>query len=214
MKTVPWWSYRTGGRKISWEAYTRRDTCVRAELSWRIAMFVVSIPLLPPPAPPFEGMHVLVVHFPVALSLVAMLFVFLAMILPVRLRWCSFAAAMLLALGTAGMFVAVTTGEAARDAVEDGPDEMFTVLSQHEQLGELVRIVFLIVTVLYGLFVLLPSVVRKWITPSYLVPVQLVFLMVLLASNVLLANAAHLGGRLVHQYGVHAATAEAPQAEE
>jgi uncharacterized membrane protein len=155
-------------------------------------------------------MHVLVVHFPVALSVVAMLFVFLALILPVRLRWCSFAALVLLALGTAGAFVAVTTGEAARDAVEDGSDAMFTVLKQHEQLGGLVRIIFLIVTVLYGLFVLLPSVIRKWITPSYLVPVQLVFLLVLLVSNLLMANTAHLGGRLVHQYGVHAAVADAP----
>jgi uncharacterized membrane protein len=177
-------------------------------------MFVVSIPLLPPPAPPLEGMHVLVVHFPVALSVVAMLFVFLAMILPVRLRWCSFAALVLLALGTAGMFAAVATGEAARDAAEDASVEADYVLKQHEQLGELVRIVFLIVTVLYGLFVLLPSVVRKWTTASYLVPVQLVFLVVLLAANVLVANTAHLGGRLVHQYGVHAAIAEAPQAEE
>jgi len=60
---------------------------------------------------------------------------------------------------------------------------------------------------------LLPSVVRKWMIPSYLVPVQLVFLLVLLVSNVLLANTAHLGGRLVHQYGVHAAIAEATQGE-
>jgi uncharacterized membrane protein len=172
-----------------------------------------SLPIMPPPPPPFEGMHVLVVHFPVALPLVAMAFVFAGMIFPLRLRWCSWAAVVLLAMGTVGMFVAVATGEAARDVVEDGPDEMFTVLGQHEQLGELSRIVFLIVTMLYGLFVLLPSVVRKWMIPSYLVPVQLVFLLVLLVSNVLLANTAHLGGRLVHQYGVHAAIAEATQGE-
>ncbi len=183
---------------------------------WTIltSLNIGSIPIMPPPIPPFEGMHVLVAHFPVALLVVSPVFVFLAMILPIRLRWCSFAAVVLLALGTAGTFAAVATGEAARDAVEDGPEEMFTVLKQHEQLAELVRIVFLIVTVLYGLFVLLPSVIRKWITPSYLVPVQLVFLLVLSASNLLLANTAHLGGRLVHQYGVHAVIDEAPPSEE
>jgi uncharacterized membrane protein len=156
---------------------------------------------------------VLVVHFPVALLLVTPVFVFLAMVMPVRLRWCSFAAIGLLILGTAGIFAAVETGEAARDVVEEGSDEMFAVLHQHEEIAELVRIVFVIVTVLYALFVLVPSVIRKWITPSYLAPVQFVFLLVLLASDVLIANTAHLGGRLVHQYGVHAALAEAPQAE-
>ena len=173
-----------------------------------------SVAISLPQIPPFEGLHVLLVHFPVALLVAAPVFVLLAMILPVRLRWCSFAAVVLLAMGTAGAFAAVATGEAARDAVEDGPDEMFNVLKQHEQLADLVRIVFLVVTVLYGLFVLLPVVVRKWITPSYLVPVQLVFFLVLLASNLLVANLAHLGGRLVHQYGVHATLAEAPPSEQ
>lgn len=169
-----------------------------------------SLPIMPPPTPPFEGMHVLVVHFPVALPLVAMAFVFAAMILPIRLRWCSWTAVVLLVMGTLGMFVAVATGEAARDVIEDGPDEMFTVLGQHEQMGGLLRIVFLIVTVLFGLFVMLPTVIRKWLNPGYLVPIHLVFLVVLLVCNLLLANTAHLGGRLVHQYGVRAAMAEAP----
>jgi uncharacterized membrane protein len=183
-------------------------------LSMLCILNIASIPLKPPATPPFDGMHVLVVHFPVALLVVAPLFMLLAAVLPVRLRWCSFAALVLLMLGTAGTFAAVATGAAARDVVEEGSDEMFSVLKQHEQLAELVRTVFVIVTVLYGLFVLLPSVVRKWITPSYLAPVQLVFLLVLLASNLLVANTAHLGGRLVHQYGIHADIDDAPRAEQ
>ncbi len=172
-----------------------------------------TLPIMPPPTPPFEGMHVLVVHFPIALPMVAMAFVLAAMIMPLRLRWCSWAAVALLAMGTVGMFAAVSTGEAARDVVEEGSPEMFQVLEEHEELGELMRVVFLIVTVLYGLFVLLPSVIRKWMIPSYLVPVNLVFLLVLLIGNLMLANTAHLGGRLVHQYGVRATIAEATQAE-
>jgi uncharacterized membrane protein len=175
---------------------------------------ILSVPFSLPPVPPFEGMHVLVVHFPIALLLVAPVFVFLAMVSPVRARWCSFAALGLLILGTAGAFAAVSTGEAARDVVEEGKDEMFAVLKQHEQLAEMVRIVFVIVTVLYALFTLLPSVVRTWITPSYLVPVQMVFLLVLLASSLLVANTAHLGGRLVHEFGVRAVLTASPEAEE
>jgi len=174
---------------------------------------IFSISIRPPPIPPFEGMHVLVVHFPIALLLVAPLFMFLAMVMPVRLRWCSFAALILLALGTAGVLAAIATGEAARDAVEKGSDAMFRVLAEHEQLAGIVRNVFIIVTVLYGLFVLLPSVIRRWITASYLVPVHAVFLLVLLGANLLVANTAHTGGRLVHQYGVRAAMAEPDEVE-
>jgi len=175
---------------------------------------ILSVSFSFPQVPPFEGMHVLVVHFPIALWLTAPVFVLVATVLPVRGRWCSFAALALMILATVGAFAAVSTGEAARDGIEEGKDEMFAVLRQHEQLADLLRIVFVIVTTLYALFTLLPSVVRTWIAPSYLVPVQMVFLLVLLASSLLVANTAHLGGRMVHEFGVRAVMTAPPEAEE
>ena len=96
----------------------------------------------PPPTPPWEGMHPLVVHFPIALLLFAAVFVVLAIIVPKRGWWFSVSALILLIGGTAGAFVAVSTGEAARDVVEEGEDEMFEVMQQHEDVVEQARNVF------------------------------------------------------------------------
>jgi len=154
-----------------------------------------------PPLPPWEGLHVLVVHMPIGLLVVASVFVLLASVFP---RWFGTSALILLVLGTLGAWLAVATGEAARDMVEDGPDPMWEVLERHEELGELARNVFAGLTVLYAVIVLVPLVWKKAARPTVAVITNLVFLVLLLGANTLLANAAHLGGHLVHLYGVRA----------
>lgn len=161
----------------------------------------------PPPTPPWEGMHPLVVHFPIALLLFAAVFVVLGIIVPKRGWWFSVSALILLIGGTAGAFVAVSTGKAARDVVEEGPDEMFEVLQQHEDMVEQARNVFVALTIIYAAIVFLPVVARSLQSWKFRMPANLVFLAALMGANLLLANGAHLGGRLVHQYGVKSALA-------
>jgi len=168
---------------------------------------------LPPPVPPWEGLHVLVVHFPIALLLVAPLFVLLATVFPIRAQWASWAAVALLLLGATGTFVAIATGDAAQ-AVADGSDAMYDVLSEHEELAELTRNVYVVLTAVYALFVLLPAMMKELLIRRYLVPVNFVFLVALGAGSLLLANTAHLGGRLVHEFGVKAVLATAVESAE
>jgi cytochrome c peroxidase len=153
-------------------------------------------------------MHVLVVHFPIALLLLAPAFVLLATVFPLWARWASWTALLLLVAGTAGAVVAVKTGLAAQ-AVANGPEEMFDVMARHRAMGELIRNVFLVLTPLYGLFVLLPCLANRLVNRIYLAPVNFVFLVTLAAATLPLANTAHLGGRLVHEFGVRAAVAAA-----
>ena len=161
----------------------------------------------PPPTPPWEGMHPLVVHFPIALLLFAAVFVVLAIIVPKRGWWFSVSALILLIGGTAGAFVAVSTGEAARDVVEEGEDEMFEVMQQHEDLVEQARNVFVALTIVYAGIVFLPVVARSLQSWKFAMPANLVFLAALMGANMLLASGAHLGGRLVHEFGVKSALA-------
>ncbi len=161
----------------------------------------------PPPTPPWEGMHPLVVHFPIALLLFAAVFVILAIIVPKRGWWFSVSALILLIGGTAGAFVAVSTGEAARDVVEEGEDEMFDVLQQHEDVVEQARNVFVALTIVYAGIVFLPVVARSLQSWKFAMPANLVFLVALMGANLLLASGAHLGGRLVHEFGVKSALA-------
>ena len=161
----------------------------------------------PPPTPPWEGMHPLVVHFPIALLLFAAVFVVLAIIVPKRGWWFSVSALILLIGGTAGAFVAVSTGEAARDVVEDGEDEMFEVMQEHEDVVEQARNVFVALTIVYAGIVFLPVVARSLQSWKFAMPANLVFLVALMGANLLLASGAHLGGRLVHEFGVRSALA-------
>lgn len=168
---------------------------------------------MPAVPPHWDGWHPIVAHFPIALLLVAPVFVFLAMIFFGRGRWFSVAALVLLGLGVGGAYLAQTTGEAAHQLVEDGPDEMFRVLEKHEALGSKVFPVFGVLAGAYAAFFLLALVLRPLDHPVVLFFVNLVFLVLLLGAGLLVANAGHLGGRLVHEFGVHgrlAASAEKP----
>jgi uncharacterized membrane protein len=152
-------------------------------------------------------MHPLVVHFPIALLLFAAVFVVLAIIVPKRGWWFSVSALILLVGGTAGAFVSMSTGEAARDVVEDGADEMFEVMQQHEDAMEQARNVFVALTIVYAGIVFLPVVARSLQSWKFVMPANLVFLAALMGANLLLASGAHLGGRLVHEFGVKSALA-------
>lgn len=161
----------------------------------------------PPPQPPWEGMHPLVVHFPIALLLFAAVFVVLAMIVPKRGWWFSVSALLVLLGGTAGAYVSVSTGIAARDKVEEGEDEMFEVMQQHEDQMIQARNVFVALTIVYAGLVVLPLLASSLRSLKFAMPANLVFLAALMGANLLMASGAHLGGRLVHQYGVKSALA-------
>ena len=166
----------------------------------------------PPPTPPWEGMHPLVVHFPIALLLFAAVFVVLAMIVPKRGWWFSVSALILLIGGTAGAFVAISTGEAARDVVEEGEDEMFEVMQQHEDMMKQTQNVFTWLTGIYAGIVVLPLLAKSLRSLKFAMPVNFLFLVALMGANLFMASGAHLGGRLVHQYGVKSALAPEPGA--
>jgi len=175
-------------------------------------MFAVNLGLTLPPLPPVDipwpGMHVLVVHFPIALLLVAPVFVLLGLIFAPRWQGFAISAVLLLALGTAGTFVAAATGLAARDIVEEGPDEMFEVMEEHEEYGLLTRNIYLGVTIAYAIFVLLTLTVPSIGKAVVRIPISLVFLVAMAVAGLYLAHTAHLGGILVHQYGVKAKLTE------
>ncbi|MGQ9914916.1 MAG: DUF2231 domain-containing protein [Thermogutta sp.] len=167
------------------------------------------LPPAPPTPPPPEGYHVLLIHFPIALLLVAPLFILLGAL--VAARWQGFAvvAALLMVLGTAGTWVAVSTGETARDVIEEASDEALEVLEEHEELGELTRNIYTGLTAAYVIFVLLTLVWGPIAKAAIRIPLGLIFLALSAGAALYLAGTAHLGGRLVHEYGIRATLAEA-----
>lgn len=156
-----------------------------------------------PPLPPWHGVHPLVVHFPIALLIVAPLFI-VAGLLGRRHRTGLFIAALLLmVLGTIASFVAVESGEAAGELAERTP-QINALIERHSDLGETTRNVFTGLTVLFIAVILVPRWIRPLARPAVARMTQVIYVLIYLSCTLLIANTAHLGGRLVHQHGVRA----------
>jgi uncharacterized membrane protein len=156
-----------------------------------------------PPWPGWTGLHPLVIHFPIALLLVAPVFVLGAIVRPRNAARFTLPALVLLVLGTAGAFVAVATGEAAAELVTRS-DAVAAALERHSELAETARNIFALLTFVYAAIVIRPVGLRALARPAYTVAANAMFLVLLLGGNLLIANAAHQGGMLVHGLNVQA----------
>lgn len=160
-----------------------------------------------PPIPTFDGLHPLIVHFPIALLLIAPLLIVVGVLLePAKGRpWLS-AALLLLLLGTVATWISVASGEAAGELAERTPG-VATTLEQHESLAETTRIVFTVLTLAFAVIVAAPRLLRRPLPRTPFTTVVVLFLVAYGAGAALLANTAHQGGRLVHELGVRAMVA-------
>jgi uncharacterized membrane protein len=113
------------------------------------------------------------------------------------------AALVITLLGTISLFVAASSGEAAAELSERG-GKVDAILAAHEDLASETRIVFAVLSANFvGMFVV-PRVLHRQENrlSSTLMPIA--FLALYSVGVLFLLNTAHAGGRLVHEFGVHA----------
>jgi uncharacterized membrane protein len=154
-----------------------------------------------PPLPSWDAAHPMLVHLPIGILMVVPFFLALTLLLGWKLRTVGILTLLLMAIGTAGAWIAVLSGEAAADtavAMVDAAEAMH----EHEETAEFARTVFTVLTVIYAVIVVLLPAKKPGL--RIMIPVQVLFLLAYLGGTVVLANAAHRGGLLVHHYGVHA----------
>ena len=154
--------------------------------------------------PPWNAVHPLVVHFPIALLLCAWM-PMVGGLIDRRRRWgWLFAGMLLLVVGTAFAFVAVLSGEASEHAVASVVQpEAREAIERHGELGELARTLFVLVTVWGGLTLSttrLPKRVRRAALPI----TSVVFVVGYAGAGWTLVRAGHAGGEVVHAWGVQA----------
>jgi len=156
-----------------------------------------------PPIPSWDGLHPIIIHFPIALLIVAPIIILLGLLMPKNGRTFLLSAFVLMLIGTIATFVAVSTGEAAGELAEQ-INNVEAVLEEHEELAETTRTVFTALTAIFGVILFAPMLFKKELSRAILIPLNLAFLLFYGSGVVLLMNTAHQGGILVHQLGVHA----------
>lgn len=160
------------------------------------------IPILA--VPHWNGLHLAMIHFPVALLLGAPVFVLLGTFRRREKGQIFLLGALtLMTLGTTAMLLARWTGEASAQRVERTP-AIAALIEQHAELADTTSVVFLALTAIFAAIVHgVRRLERKQATAlATLLP--LVFLIMYVAGAALLIDTAHRGKRLVHEFGVRA----------
>lgn len=156
-----------------------------------------------PPLPPWDGMHPLVIHFPIALIFVTPLFVVLALVWKRHTRTWLIAGSLMMLLAAGGAWLATSTGSAAEDFAEKVPGAK-AILEEHEELGEATQNFAL---GLAAILVIGTGAFWRWgqkAPRGAIIAVGIAYLLANGAGMLVAANAAHQGGRLVHEVGVRA----------
>jgi uncharacterized membrane protein len=159
--------------------------------------------------PNWDALHPLVVHFPIALFFVAPIFVIIGLFIKQHGRGFQLSALVLMIIGTISAYVTTSTGESAAELVER-TGALVPVLDAHIEMGETVRNIFLVLTIIYAAILLGPQLLKKQLSHSRFMLVNVVFLLLYAVGMYFLADEAHQGGRLVHEFGVHAMMGGAP----
>lgn len=159
-----------------------------------------------PPIPSWDGLHPIIIHFPIALLLVVPLIILIGVFVPKSGRAFMISAFILMLIGTVATFIAVATGDAAGELAEH-MNNVESVLEEHEELAETTRSVFTALTIVFGVILFAPMLFKKELSRVISIPLNLAFLVFYGSGVVLLMNTAHQGGRLVHELGVRAVMA-------
>lgn len=165
-----------------------------------------------PPVPDWTELHPLIIHFPIALLLVAPLFIIAGIIMnPQKGRPYMVAALVLMVLGAVGTVMAVLTGEAAAE-VAHRTSGAAAVLERHQELAETTRDIFALLSVIFAAILFVPNILKREMTTATARILPLAFLLFYCAGTVVLVNTAHNGGRLVHEFGVRSMLAPTNEA--
>jgi len=137
-----------------------------------------------------DPLHPAVIHFPIALAMVAVLVESLARI--PRWRVLESAAVLLIVLAALGSVAAVVTGNAAHDEAVI-PAGAHDLVAQHEEVGEIAMWSLVALAVV--------RVVLAW-SRRFVGAIPWAYLLLVAAASGVVGYNGHLGGRLVFDHGV------------
>ena len=147
------------------------------------------------------SLHPLFVHFPIALFFVAPLFIVLGLVFS-KSRKIFYLLSLILIWSAVGFaFLSVETGELASEFLEPNT-AVGATLKMHAELAEKSRLIFLILAFVFtchAVFIFL----NKNLSPALHTIILALFFISYAYGLLMLFNAVHQGGKLVHQHGIH-----------
>jgi uncharacterized membrane protein len=151
--------------------------------------------------PSWDGLHPMIIHFPIVLFLLPPLFLLFAAFTGTDRRsmfLCS--ALILMVLATSSLYVAFETGEAAETLI-DRRAEITAVVEHHQEFANLSRSSFTVATALLGMVLLIRRVLHLH-THELTAVLPLGFVAFYGLGLFWLVHTAYNGERLVHEFGV------------
>lgn len=153
--------------------------------------------------PPWNHIHPALVHFPVALLLVAPLLVVVGMVWPSQRRGLHTGAMILLLLGFGGLVLALLSGqEVARYARATA--DLQAGVRDHELAAQWTLLLFALICPTFLALWAVPLLRRRALPRALDLGLLALWLMLALTGAAALARTAHLGGHLVHDLHTHA----------
>jgi len=152
--------------------------------------------------PDWNHLHPALVHFLIALLLVAPVLVLLGALWPAQRKGIHAAALLLLVLGTAGALLALATGQAA-EVFARRTLELRAAVDRHEDLAQTATALFGILTLAFGVLWGLPLIRKRALPGKVEAGLMTVWLILAVAGVITLGRAGHEGGRMVHDLHTH-----------
>lgn len=155
--------------------------------------------------PAWSHLHPVVIHFPIALLMVVPPVVLMGLLWPAQRRGLHACALALLILGTSMAFLAVITGLAVPGPIAPSP-ELQATLEAHEHLAKQTAFLYALLTLAFFLTQGLPLFLKSGLAQRPLFVLRLLWLIVSVGAILPLIRTGHLGGRMVHELGIHGST--------
>ncbi len=156
-----------------------------------------------PSLPAWEALHPGISHFPIAFLLAAPFLILAGIFVTSRRRGLFVMALALMVVGTLGIYLSASTGDEAKRSAPKTP-EVQKAVDLHENVGSAARAVFTVLTVLLAALVFAPSLLKRSLGQRANALLAAALLVLYAVAALILVNAAHTGGVLVHTLGVHA----------